>query len=68
MNLIFPVFVFIRIRAKDKLNIELVNYENTDIEIMGMDGRFIRRISLRSPETQIDLTNLAKGFMHWALK
>ena len=54
--------------AKDKLNIELVNYENTDIEIMGMDGRFIRRISLRSPETQIDLTNLASGIYALGIK
>jgi photosystem II stability/assembly factor-like uncharacterized protein len=54
--------------AKDKLNIELENFENTDIEIMGMDGRFIRRISLRSPETLIDLTNMASGIYALGIK
>jgi len=47
--------------AKDQLNIELDNFENTGIEIMGPDGRFIGHISVQSLITRIDLTNLACG-------
>jgi hypothetical protein len=47
--------------AKDKVYLDTPQHENTEIEIMGLDGRTIQHTSLQSISTPVDLKGLVNG-------
>ncbi|OFY87547.1 MAG: hypothetical protein A3F72_20935 [Bacteroidetes bacterium RIFCSPLOWO2_12_FULL_35_15] len=47
--------------ATDKITMEVPEFKNTSLEILSMDGRVLKNISLQSEKTQLNISNLAKG-------